>query len=105
MTDHVSAPISTTINTQSLRILRLPEVIRRVGLRRASIYLHISKGSFPKPISLGARAVGWLESKIDGWIGRIRAVNWRVDSNVLLQLVSLLSGNFAEGIGQGIERQ
>ena len=50
------------------RILRLPEVMGRVGLRRASIYLHITKGSFPKPISLGARAVGWLESDIDGWI-------------------------------------
>jgi prophage regulatory protein len=50
------------------RILRLPEVMGRVGLRLASIYLHISKGSFPKPISLGARAVGWLESDIDSWI-------------------------------------
>ncbi len=28
----------------------------------------MTKGSFPKPISLGARAVGWLESDIDGWI-------------------------------------
>ncbi len=79
MTDHVSAPISTTINNQSLRILRLPEVISRVGLRRASIYLHISKGSFPKPISLGARAVGWLESEIDGWIAARIEVTRRID--------------------------
>ena len=50
------------------RILRLPDVMARVGLRRASIYLHMSKGSFPKPINLGLRAVGWLESDIDGWI-------------------------------------
>ncbi len=79
MTDPVSAPISTTTNLQSLRILRLPEVISRVGLRRASIYLHISKGSFPKPISLGARAVGWLESEIDGWIAARIEVTRRVD--------------------------
>jgi len=54
--------------TKNVRILRLPEVIERVGLKRASIYSHISQGSFPKPISLGARAVGWLESEIDSWI-------------------------------------
>lgn len=68
MTDILSGSTSTSSANQSHRILRLPEVIGRVGLRRASIYLHISKGSFPKPISLGARAVGWLESDIDGWI-------------------------------------
>ncbi len=68
MTDILSASKSTSPVNQPHRILRLPDVISRVGLRRASIYLHISKGSFPKPISLGARAVGWLESDIDGWI-------------------------------------
>ncbi len=68
MTDIASASTGTPQSNQPYRILRLPEIIGRVGLRRASIYLHISKGLFPKPISLGARAVGWLESDIDGWI-------------------------------------
>jgi len=54
--------------SKNIRILRLPDVIERVGLKRASIYSHIAQGSFPKPISLGARAVGWLESEIDAWI-------------------------------------
>ena len=53
---------------QPIRILRLPEVIERVGLKRASIYLHMAQGSFPKQISLGTRAVGWLEHEIDAWI-------------------------------------
>ncbi|MDE1902118.1 MAG: AlpA family transcriptional regulator [Alphaproteobacteria bacterium] len=52
----------------ALRILRLPEVITRVGLKRASIYLHVNKGTFPKPIPLGPRAVGWLEHEIDAWL-------------------------------------
>ena len=51
------------------RILRLPEVKASVGLSRSTIYLRIQEGSFPKPISLGARAVGWLESDIENWIG------------------------------------
>ena len=25
-------------------------------------------GSFPQPIRLGARAVGWIESEVDAWI-------------------------------------
>jgi prophage regulatory protein len=49
-------------------ILRLPKVKSLVGLSRSSIYLKISQGTFPKPISLGERAVGWLESDIQSWI-------------------------------------
>jgi prophage regulatory protein len=49
-------------------ILRLPYVKSRTGLSRSTIYLRIAAGSFPKPISLGSRAVGWLESEIDGWL-------------------------------------
>lgn len=50
------------------RILRLPEVINRVGLKRASIYAAITRGSFPKQITLGDRAVGWIEQEIDTWL-------------------------------------
>ncbi|MES2353281.1 MAG: AlpA family transcriptional regulator [Pseudomonadota bacterium] len=52
----------------ALVILRLKQVIARVGLSRSSIYLKISLQQFPKPISLGARAVGWLESEIEEWL-------------------------------------
>ncbi len=51
-------------------ILRLPNVIQRVGLSRSNIYLKISKGLFPQPIPLGDRAVGWVESEIEAWIER-----------------------------------
>jgi prophage regulatory protein len=49
-------------------ILRLPQVKSSTGLSRSTIYLRISEGSFPKPISLGARAVGWIDSEIQTWI-------------------------------------
>lgn len=49
-------------------VLRLPDVKRRTGLSRSTIYLRISKNDFPKPISLGGRAVGWIEADIDSWI-------------------------------------
>lgn len=49
-------------------ILRLFKVIERTGLSRSSIYLRMSEDRFPKSISLGDRAVGWIESEIDDWL-------------------------------------
>jgi prophage regulatory protein len=47
---------------------RLPAVKTRVGLSRSAIYLAVSRAEFPRPVQLGARAVGWLESEIEEWI-------------------------------------
>jgi prophage regulatory protein len=49
-------------------VLRLPVVLNRTGLSRSTIYAFVSQGRFPKPIPLGARSVGWLNSDIDAWI-------------------------------------
>lgn len=51
-----------------ITILRRREVEARCGLSRSTIYLRIARGAFPKPICLGDRAVGWLESEIDAWL-------------------------------------
>ena len=51
-----------------ITILRLPEVKKSTGLSRSTIYLRISEGMFPKPVSLGGRAVGWLEAEIQDWL-------------------------------------
>lgn len=51
-------------------ILRLPAVKSRTGLSRSSIYLRMSKDTFPKSIRLGDRAVGWPESDINEWIDK-----------------------------------
>ena len=49
-------------------ILRLPEVKKSTGLSRSTIYLRIAQGAFPKSVSLGGRAVGWLEAEIQEWL-------------------------------------
>lgn len=49
-------------------ILRLPAVKARTGLSRSTIYLRIAEGSFPKPVSLGGRAVGWVEAEVNDWL-------------------------------------
>lgn len=53
-------------------ILKRQQVQARTGISRSGIYQKMAEGCFPKSISLGPRAVGWLESSIDQWIqGRI----------------------------------
>jgi prophage regulatory protein len=49
-------------------ILRLPAVKTRTGLSRSTIYLRVAEGKFPKPISLGARAVGWVDAEVEAWL-------------------------------------
>lgn len=48
-------------------IYRLPKVMELTGLSRSSIYLALSKGTFPKPIKLGQRSIGWPESLLIQW--------------------------------------
>ena len=48
--------------------IRLPEVIKRTGYLRTSIYEQIAEGTFPAPIKLGPRAVAWVSEEIDKWM-------------------------------------
>ena len=59
----------------SKRVNRLPVVKYRTGLSRSTIYLYMSKGLFPASISLGSRAIGWLESDIDEWLEQRIAIS------------------------------
>ena len=49
-------------------MLRFPTVKARTGLSRSTIYLRISRGTFPAPVSLGGRAVGWIEAEVHAWL-------------------------------------
>ena len=58
-------------------ILRRKQVEGRLGLSRSSIYARLRRNpkrpgdydpTFPKPVSLGVKAVGWIESEIDDWL-------------------------------------
>jgi len=49
-------------------ILRRPQVEARTGLSRSTIYERIARGEFPRPVKIGARAVGWPSNSIDAFI-------------------------------------
>lgn len=55
-------------NQARLSILRRKQVPARTGLSRSTIYLYIKAEQFPKPVALGPRAVGWIESEVSEWI-------------------------------------
>ena len=50
------------------RIIRIDEVSQLTGLARSTIYKKVSEGSFPPPVRLGARSVGWRLTDIDLWL-------------------------------------
>lgn len=62
---------------KEIRILRRKQVEARTGLSRSSIYAKLRHNpkrpsdydpSFPTPVSVGAKAVGWIEAEIDAWL-------------------------------------
>lgn len=64
----VTAPVVPPAPT---RLLRLPEVMARVGLKRSAIYQRMSEGRFPKSRSLGAKCAVWVESEIEEWVREV----------------------------------
>ena len=52
------------------RILRRPEVEHLTGLSRSTLYAMIVEGTFPKPVRLGKRAVGWPEAVVRDWLAQ-----------------------------------
>lgn len=49
-------------------IKRLPAVKQFSGLGKTSIYEGVADGTFPAPLKIGRRAVGWRESDLMAWV-------------------------------------
>lgn len=65
----VAAPPLTAVPVvrSEERLLRRPEVERRTGLARSTIYARMKDGRFPKQVSGGSMAT-WRESEVNEWI-------------------------------------
>jgi len=48
-----------------MRLIRLPEVLRKTGLSRSRVY---ADKTFPERVRLGKRSVAWDEAEVDEWI-------------------------------------
>ncbi|MDD9176313.1 MULTISPECIES: AlpA family transcriptional regulator [Aliivibrio] len=51
-----------------MRFLKLKEVMALTALSRSSIYKFMEESRFPKSVSLGDRAVAWVESEVEEWM-------------------------------------
>lgn len=67
----------TTQTQTAPAILRRKNLETRLGLSRSTIYAKLKYNpkrpsdfdpSFPQPIPLGRKAVGWLEAEVDDWL-------------------------------------
>lgn len=55
-------------NSAPVRLIRLPEVRKRVGLSRATVYALMAQGKFPRQRQLAANCVAWVDKEIDAWM-------------------------------------
>ena len=83
-----------------ITFLRRKQVEVRTGQSRSTIYQAIADGTLTRPVSLGARAVGWPDHEIDA-INRARLAG--ADKEALMQLVEKL--HQARGAGAPITDQ
>lgn len=65
------------------RLIRLPEVVARTGLRKSAIYQRAKDGTFPSSIKIGTYNVAWLESEIDEWVAERIATSRRTNAPLL----------------------
>ncbi len=61
------------ISQVSIKISRKPEELDRFGISDSTFYLRIQQGLIPPPISLGGRAVGWLDHENGAVLGAMVA--------------------------------
>ena len=64
---------STDIAGASERLLRLPELVRTIGISRATIYRYVDSGRLPPPVKLSTRCVAWRASEITAWMAALGA--------------------------------
>jgi prophage regulatory protein len=50
------------------RFVRLPEIVQRTGLSRATIYRKMDRGEFPHSVRLSANVIAWYERDLQGWL-------------------------------------
>ena len=51
-----------------MKFLKLKEVMEMTAMSRSNVYKMMSEGRFPQSVSLGSRAVAWVESEVQDWI-------------------------------------
>jgi prophage regulatory protein len=59
---------STGLGKTGRKIVRISGVVTKTGLSRSTLWRLTKAGSFPAPVTLAARAVGWFDDEIDAYL-------------------------------------
>lgn len=54
--------------TPLTRLLRKPEVLLLTGIRSTTLHKLVNEGSFPKPVPITGKAVGWVDHEVQDWV-------------------------------------
>ena len=60
----------TPVLSADVTLLRCPDVLKRVALKRTALYALIKAGKFPAPVKVGG-ASAWVDLEITRWIERL----------------------------------
>jgi|JI9StandDraft_2_1071091.scaffolds.fasta_scaffold273253_2 prophage regulatory protein len=74
MSEHIPGEIlgsGERVPARPIRLIRLPAVMARVGIKRSMIYRLMGEGRFPRSRSLGPKCAVWVEAEIEDWILKI----------------------------------
>jgi prophage regulatory protein len=55
-------------NEELEKMFRVKDVIKKIPISRSGIWSSVKKGTFPKPVRIGARSVAWTQSQLDEWL-------------------------------------
>lgn len=83
------------MNTFS-KILRLKQISQQTGLPRSTVYDHIARGVFPKPIKLGERISGWLEIEVNEIMGA--RISGKSDTEIMAIVQTLEANRKSYGV-------
>jgi prophage regulatory protein len=58
---------------QDERLIRLPGVLERIGVKKSTLWNWVKAGKFPQPIKLSERVTVWRSSDVQKWIDEMAA--------------------------------
>lgn len=59
------------MDTNNIKLIRIQEVMDKVGITRSTVWYMVKKGTFPKPRKLSPRVTVWVDAEIDEYIANI----------------------------------
>ena len=65
---HREKPLRSSEKAESVpRVMRLQAVLRETGLARSTVYRMVAEHTFPAPVRLSRRAIGWRQNDVEQW--------------------------------------